>query len=117
VVKHPSEGAGTCSECGRHYAFLRQHERKIHGKYKRRPSPEEVEQMRANVAIARSALQQSQAEARANGNRPPARWLPAEVQQARPTESPVPTEQTFRVMPFVVLEDQDGHIWIAERIK
>jgi hypothetical protein len=30
---------------------------------------------------------------------------------------PKPTAPKFKVLPFIVLEDQDGHMWLAERME
>jgi hypothetical protein len=88
-----AETPGNCAECGKFFKYPLQHARSVHGRYRRRAKA--IVAMQENAATARHAL---------------------EVQRVAGNGSGSPPSK-FRVLPFVVLEDQDGHVWIAEKIR
>jgi hypothetical protein len=90
-----SESPGNCTICGKFFKYPQQHARNIHDQYRRKPTAKAIVAMKENAATARQAL---------------------EVQRAGPAASNGAPSK-FQVLPFVVLEDQDGHVWIAEKIR
>lgn len=112
-------GAEPCPFCGKHPLHLAYHLRNEHDIYQRGPRAEEG---KARLAEA-ERLQRQQAQA--------AHARAAKAEKASelvhvPTEAPQPDQPhlngssgagTFKLMPFVVLEDHDGGVWLAERIR
>jgi len=50
-MSSPNADPGDCSVCGKHYLFLRQHERKIHGILKSSPRRRRVDNGRVNTIV------------------------------------------------------------------
>jgi hypothetical protein len=99
-----------CEICGKVYRNAAQHERNVHDHFHRGPRAAESERrlrQQRQAGIARAAKAAKAAE---------------RSQALEVTQPPEPTNGhagpgTFKLMPFVVIEDDDGGIWIAERIR
>lgn len=137
-----TDKSGRCRVCGVKLKHVRYHERTAHGIYLRAPNPgastavtrraheraagaqpKHSEEQRAYWRD-QAAKQRAKNAKSANGARRARPEVVAAELVTAPVPSPVPARANgsrgpgvFKQMPFVVLEDHEGGVWLAERIR